>query len=270
MVVSRDSNDDHNYTRPFKNHLIETHKAETPLSPESDKSAPDAAYEFETGGTDDDEFYDDVDHDEIVDSGDSDDYNLADSGFGSVTKNRVDEDKNNRKRKFVDNHEQSANVNNKQRQVSKETKKMKIKMGPKINKSSNDKKNENKKKNSQDSDVDSGKDSPKIVKSRSYRKTLLKNERQKEGRNEYKKTYPKPLIRHRSKGTYSTRSSAITRTSKRLAGKHPSDDNKKSRRFRKTSINGVTVTSTDDEEVKLAAGSLMHLAGFKSSTTVVS
>ena len=230
-------------------------------SPESDKSAPDAAYEFESAGFSDDEnllvvdnMSDELADDMVIEYAESDveaeEGSLFDSGFGSMrsdpmkrggkaitgrgkrarTEPRSPVRKSTRgaKRANVKATESSANARrNGKRKLSglsvrlKETNSRRKTAPNKIG-----------------SDVDSGKDSPKIKRANRARRVRQRS------------------YRRNNQSNYHTRSSRF----KLLGQEKESPPKRSSRRKRKQSCR-----CNDDEEVKLAAGSLLRLAGLLKS-----
>lgn len=247
------------------------------VSPDSDKSAPDAAYEFETCGTDMDSDEDLLDSggDHVTGESDGD---LADSGFaglrgrkktrqsgrGSSTRKRKSEEQSNPPAK------RSRRSSSKSPRQSKKS--LKVRFQGKNKKKEESPKSGRKKKcppKKADvdlgSDGDSGKDSPKIVqKSRRRVRTV-------DTQNRYTKPYKTKRSsspqRAAATSPYGTRSTTQPRHSKRIAIKKQSaakdDKTRRAPPWKRRRESGCHETE-DEEEIKLAAGSLMHLAGVRS------
>ena len=257
LVISGNAQD-HTYTRlpPKKKNKREEKRCK---SPQSDKSAPDAAYEFESAELSDD-FADDgsdwiVEDVVIDDKEECEEQSLFDSGFGSMKSFKLRDDPKRKtatsskteKSKMLQNkalnkaHSRSLRNNpirSTRRPTQRKSKALSVRIKPpcpkpKAQKSSKDK----------CSDVDSGKDSPKVI--RKSRSRCLKQR----------------SLRNNSK--YHTRSSGC-----KLLGqtdeKHKFSIRKRKRRL---SIRSGAVVTDEDEEIKLAAGSLMRLAGLLHSPT---
>ena len=254
LVVSGEGQD-HTYTlMPPKKR---TKREKRSKSPQSDKSAPDAAYEFETGLSDDD---DDVINDIIEDIGvkeevvESEDQSLFDSGFGSMKnfnlKNKLNS--SSRPSKTTKNRGRKKKKTPKNQTGCKSTryvKRIPVAKPQRKNKNAAHKLAVRIKKNSpltarcktrqekeKNSDVDSGKDSPKVDRSgRGRRSNSI-------------------LRRKGNQSCYHTRSSGC-----KLLGQDKGEKTKRKRLLSRRS------NVSDDEEIKLAAGSLMRLAGLLSS-----
>lgn len=270
-LIITDPSEDHTYTStPQQN--CKNERCETP---ESVKSAPDAAYEFETCGTDMDS--DIADTVSIDGSGAFSDQNkqeidLGDSGFASLRSHpmpkrnrRSLQEKNAGKRKKPADHsppakqaKQSCGWNGKSKSQSKRLPKKSKKtlkvdfQNHRKSKSIQSKPMKLVKKELLTSDDDSGKDSPKPIK-----KTRSVFPRK---QNFYSKTY-----KSRTKAAENPGSPYGTRSNTLLERKKKADEcrNRRKSRRRRQSITCIDV----DDEVKLAAGSLLHLAGFRSSSS---
>ena len=227
-------------------------------SPQSDKSAPDAAYEFESAELSDefaDEVIFDVAEDVVVDDVDpAEDQSLFDSGFGSMKSFAVRDKHNSPKKKTAEKSPSkrksprikplsNPNLPRAKRNASKSQRSAKTtttsqlpasksRIPAKVRRISREK----------SSDVDSGKDSPKVV--RTSRSRRLKQR----------------SFRKNNKSNYHTRSSGFKLLGQKEANRKFTIQKRKRRQSLKSD-------ATDDEEVKLAAGSLMRLAGLLNSPT---
>lgn len=236
-------------------------------TPDSEKSAPDAAYEFETCGTD-------LESDDNLSIGslDEEECDLADSGFHGLKKRGSSS--NQRKRRATRSPSPAPKKGKKTRSSPRNSTKSTqtpIKRGLKVRfqkrgKSSPAQKNSRKRKITPQegdgaftSDADSGKDSPKVVrKSRKItppKKSITIPKQTKKNNAKIASS----LTNHAS--PYGTRSSSRkTRQSKRDQMGSVLQ-RAAARKMRQHSISA----DSEDEEIKLAAGSLLHLAGFRSS-----
>uniref|UniRef100_H2Z4A7 Fork-head domain-containing protein n=1 Tax=Ciona savignyi TaxID=51511 RepID=H2Z4A7_CIOSA len=232
LVIS-DPSEDHSYIR--------THSTEDParcVTPESEKSAPDAAYEFETGddGLDeeDDVIIDDmmvVMSDVKIEASDEDEGpSLFDSGFGSMTNFRQ---KPSRKRK---EKSEASQKSFKQRRTSNGGNANSIPVRSKLRKSSKPKKLK----------VRISKESPK----QTSKKTPVKRSRKVSDADSGKDS-PQTKVVRQNPSNYHTRSSRH-----KLLGQD-------SLASRKRLLSGGSCD--EEEEIKLAAGSLLRLAGLITS-----
>ncbi|XP_039258676.2 uncharacterized protein LOC120335258 [Styela clava] len=260
-IVITDPADDHTYTTISLARHREEETGDRCTSPDSDKSAPDAAYEFETCGTD----FETEDEESGLYGEECD---LGDSGFASLRggkKRKVNDTsstKNKRKRNSKSTEQESRRQSSKSRSKRSSPKqglKVRFQTKNKSNKSGNSKKSS--KFDDTNSDVDSGKDSPKVeIKSRSRtRKRSLSKESTSEKKNS------KKVVRTRTthSSPYGTRSSTQTRHSKRIAASEQGNALEKAS-ARKRRQDSISINWEDEEEIKLAAGSLLHLAGVRS------
>lgn len=235
-------------------------------TPDSEKSAPDAAYEFETCGTD-------LETDDNLSMGslDEDECDLADSGFHGLKKPESSSKQRKRRatRSLSPAPKKGKRARTSPRNSTKSTQTPTKRGGLKVRfqkrgKSSQAVKNSRKRKiTPQDgdgaftSDADSGKDSPKIVRKSRQRTPAKKSI-----------TIPKQTKKNNATKPSSNRSSPYgTRSSSRKTRQSKRDQKGSvlqraaARKMRQHSISA----DSDDEEIKLAAGSLLHLAGFRSS-----
>lgn len=270
-LVITDPADDHTYTTTSLTRYRQEGGDDRCTSPDSDKSAPDAAYEFETCGTD---LESDV---EECDSQDEE-CDLGDSGFASLRgrrKRKISDSKPKPTRKRNSRSKTSpvrkarrpasSSRSRQKRSPTKKGLKVRFQAKRKLDKN-NGGKSSNKSKDSlkhidTNSDVDSGKDSPKVEsKSRSRaRSRSLSHESTSERKNKRKTVQTKPS--HSS--PYGTRSRTQTRHSKRIAASEQGNALQRAT-ARKRRQDSISLNWEDEEEIKLAAGSLLHLAGFRS------
>lgn len=237
-------------------------------TPESEKSAPDAAYEFETCGTDLE-----TDDNLSIGSLDEDECDLADSGFHGLKKRGSSTNQRKRRatRSLSPAPKKGKRARTSPRNSSKPTP---VKRGLKVRfqkkgKSSAAQKNPRKRKiTPQDgdgtftSDADSGKDSPKVV--RKTRKRTAAAPAKKSV------TIPKQAKKNSNatKSAVNNRATPYgTRSSSRKTRQSTRDrmgsvlERAAARKMRQHSVSA----DSEDEEIKLAAGSLLHLAGFRAS-----
>jgi len=250
LIVSGEPQD-HCYARMLPSRKKIKREDKRCKSPESDKSAPDAAYEFESAELSDefpDDVIADVAEDVVVDDDETEDQSLFDSGFGSMKSFDLREKQNSppkkvsvssripdSKRKLLQ-IKPLLNPNSRQPKRNAASKRRNVKNLSRAREQSRDK----------SSDVDSGKDSPKVV--RTSRSRRLKQR----------------TFRKNNKSNYNTRSSGF-----KLFGQK--EENRKFTIKKRKRRQSFKRDETDDEEeVKLAAGSLMRLAGLlKSPATSV-
>ncbi|CAK8679915.1 unnamed protein product [Clavelina lepadiformis] len=278
QLVISGSSQDHLYTRnthPSKK-KIKTAEQSRCRSPESEKSAPDAAYEFETRGFSEDDLdddiinviaeeqviYSDAGSDTVDDSDDDDQQSLFDSGFASLrnykmknsqkrklsnslddeesrqqnsSKRKRKEKKTETKKKTKKHQSKSSNSNSNKKLMKRKSRPMKVKLSKSASSPTMKKKMTPEKKNS---DVDSGKDSPKVDRCSRGRRLKQRNSKR------------------RGNSNYHTRSSGH-----KLLGQEPVKRKRDAVRKR----NFSEQSPDEEEEIKLAAGSLLHLAGLLKS-----
>ena len=273
-------------------------------SPDSDKSAPDAAYEFETGdyiASSDEEFDNDYFDDLIENASNTDDVvsdmdeageesSLFDSGFGSMknypleksqdtrrsprkhkgsnvrnvtTRSSLSETRKTRSTATKSISKSNAKVGRKKKN-SKEVSKTKLSSS----KSSTSSKAEQKSlRNRKPSDIDSGKDSPKAARTAARSKKFQHIRRRRASRS--------------SQGSASSNAQYHTRSSRhkllgqeefskklvhqRKKAKQRSAKRKRAWKSRYNKTLEKVMNLNEDDEVKFAAGSLLHLAGLLKS-----
>ena len=257
----------------------------------SEKSAPDAAYEFETGDyvmSSDEEFHDDYFDELIENAGNTDDNSaseideseessLFDSGFGSMKNYPATKTAGSRgagkarrsPRKHRPNSRYSATRKGsvsdiKTTRSGSNTRDKKLSLTTSSSKSAPKELRKRK-----PSDIDSGKDSPKAART-VERSKKLQHMRRKRG-----VVRSNPTINSSSSAQYHTRSSrhkllGQEEFSKKLAhqrqaAKQRSVKRKRAWKSRYNKSLDRVMNMNEDEEVKFAAGSLLHLAGLLKS-----
>lgn len=283
QVVITGTSQDHNYScaSSTSGSVQEEADHERCASPESDKSAPDAAYEFETEDwrSSDDEGENALVMDDVGDDVTEEDdvsQKLFDSGFGSMRSFSM----KNRKRKQSSELQKSSKKRKKSSSSSikgKSTKeglkkssssggkrKMKVRL-PAPGKKSSPAKKEKKdpvKRERKNSDVDSGKDSPKVSRVQRKRKSVPTPIPMRSRNSQEIPDRPRISFRNSaSPSQYNTRSSGrrLPGRSKDSNGKTTPTASRRSARMRKRLMSEES--KDEDEEIKLAAGSLLRLAG---------
>lgn len=275
----------------------EEEEEERCVSPGSDKSAPDAAYEFETGDyvmSSDEEFHDDY-FDELIENAGSTDDNSAmsdvdeseesslfDSGFGSMKNYPATAKKSNKggdkarrsprkhqpNSRFSSARKRSASTDGRTTRSGSSSAQSNRKKSLTAS-SSSTKPGPKELRKRKPSDIDSGKDSPKATRTAARSKKLAHMRRKRGvGRSV-------PAYHPSSSAQYHTRSSrhkllGQEEFSKKLVHQRKTAKQRcvKKKRAWKARYNkslDKVMNMNEDEEVKFAAGSLLHLAGLLKS-----
>nr|CAB3246931.1 FoxN2/3 [Phallusia mammillata] len=290
QVVITGTSQDHNYScaSSTTSGSAQEEREERCASPESDKSAPDAAYEFETGdwGSSDDEadhglVIDDVTEGDVTEE-DEASQKLFDSGFSSMRSYKMKDRKRKRssdvgkstekKRKISSSSSHRSGSSkedakkNKSKKLSPSKRKLKVRLAASNKKQAVSQKAKKPqvavKREQKNSDVDSGKDSPKVSRVQRKRKIIQSPLPMKS--RDRQEILDRPRITFRDS---SSPSQYNTRSSGRRSPPRLKEDKKKkmvlaSRRSARMRKRLMSEESKDeDEEIKLAAGSLLRLAG---------
>ena len=302
QLVIRDSSEDHNYAgsgssvgeSPFVDlKTLKGESGERCVTPDSEKSAPDAAYEFETGWITSDEegegaraieeiMADEQEQEEEEE--DEEDKDLFDSGFGCMRRRRGRKGRPQKRRRshcetgigpkrvkpdprIAKRKTRKAPIlerSTKRESSSAQNSRLRVRISARSKKRPVSPKNKRKpvsKRERKLSDADSGKDSPKVVRAR--RRRVATSAPIKMHKIEKKRSSPPTTTSHHRTTRQSasfTRSRAIysSRSTGTMLGRK--DKKKRQKRARLASN-----SRDDEEEIKLAAGSLMRLAGLITS-----